>query len=255
MRTKAEYDLVLKLHLSGCNQTKISYKTGIPRSTIKDWLKKIPFSFTSMDDKFELKNKIVANKNLQSVYSYLLGLYLGDGYINKCKRTFRLRIFLDEKYLKLNKYAEERMKKLFLKNKINVSLQKNKSCICLSVYNNELNDIFPQNGLKKKYERKIELLEWQKEIIAPIELLKGLIHSDGCFYTEKINDKYTYERFVFSNKSIDLHDIFQKACNTLNIEYDFQHKGNVNFAWQTRISKKESVKKLKQIIGTKDMPM
>ena len=60
---------------------------------------------------------------------------------------------------------------------------------------------------------------------------------------------------MFSNKSIDLHEIFQRICDSLKIEYDFQNKGDVNGVWQTRISKKESVKKLKQIIGTKNMPM
>jgi hypothetical protein len=30
-------------------------------------------------------------------YNYLLGVYLGDGYINRCPRTFRLEIYLNAK--------------------------------------------------------------------------------------------------------------------------------------------------------------
>lgn len=254
MRTKTEYDLVCRLHSKGLNQTRISFETGIPRGTIKDWLKQMPKNFQPMEKKFELKQRIISNKNFHDAYSYLLGLYLGDGYINACKRTFRLRIFLDEKYSHLNNYAKNMMEFIFADNSVSV-YKPGLNHICIGVYNSELIDLFPQHGFGNKWQRKIELKDWQNEILNKEFFLKGLIHSDGCFYEEKINKKYLYERFMFSNKSIDLHEIFQNICNSLNIEYDFQHKGNTNGVWQTRIAKKESVKKLKQIIGTKEMPM
>lgn len=255
MRTKEEYELVCKLYCEGYNKSQIEKETGIPRGTVKDWLKSKPKNFEKIEQDSELKKEIINNRNLHKHYSYILGLYLGDGYINKCKRTFRIRIFLDVKYLNLNNFAKESLEKIFVNNNVNVLNSKNKSCICLSIYNSNLNELFPQNGKGKKSDRKIELEKWQKEIIVYEDLIKGLIHSDGCFYSEKIDDKYNYERFMFSNKSIDLHEIFQQSCDYLKIEYDFQHKGNVKGNWQTRISKKESVKKLKQFIGTKEMPI
>jgi hypothetical protein len=251
MRTKEEYILVKKLHSEGYNNTVISNKTGIPRSTIKDWTNNSPKAFSDKKRIFYLKKEIIKNKKLHGAYSYLLGLYLGDGYINKCNRTYRMRIALDKKYIELNDFARANMCKIFVNNKVGEI--NSEGCIYLSVYNNELQEIFPQHGPGCKHNRKINLLKWQSEILINVEFMRGLIHSDGCFYKEIINNKYHYDRFMFSNKSADLHELFQSTCDKINLEYDFQHKGDG--IWQTRISKKDSVNKLKQIIGTKEMPM
>jgi hypothetical protein len=42
--------------------------------------------------------------------------------------------------------------------------------------------LFPQHGVGRKQLRKIELADWQREIVAkcPEQLLRGLFHSDGC---------------------------------------------------------------------------
>jgi len=253
MRTIQEYEMVCKLHKDGYNQSVISSKTNIPRSTVKDWLNKKPKFFNEENKKSFIKEEIIKNKELHDSYSYILGLYLGDGYINECKRTFRIRVFLDKKFSKLNEMVNSNFKKIFPNNSVCMVEQKDTNGIYFSVYNNELPIVFPQHGLGKKHDRIIKLIKWQKDILAISCFLKGLIHSDGCFYSEKISNKYLYERYMFSNKSIDLHELFQDICNKLNIEYDFQNKGDG--VWQTRISKKNSVKKLKQIIGTKQMPL
>lgn len=43
-------------------------------------------------------------------------------------------------------------------------------------------DAFPQHGPGLKHERPIQLAPWQGDVAAayPRELLRGLIHSDGC---------------------------------------------------------------------------
>lgn len=249
MRNKKEFDSVIELKEEGKNNSEISRITKIPRGTVKDWINNPPKHFTGNISKSSLKDEVINNKELHPIYSYLLGLYLGDGYINKCERTFRMRIALDKKYIKLNEYAVDNMKKLFIENKVGIVNYEN--YINISVYNSQIPNLFPQHGKGVKHSRDVSLKKWQKDISISEELIKGLIHSDGCFYKETIKNKYIYERYVFSNKSEDLHEIFQNLCEELDIDFDFQNKGDGSS--NTRIAKKESVEKLKNIIGTKEM--
>ena len=62
--------------------------------------------------------KVELDENKIKAYSYILGLYLGDGYINKTARTYRLRIALDKKYSQLNSFAKMNLQTLFPSNKI-----------------------------------------------------------------------------------------------------------------------------------------
>jgi hypothetical protein len=57
-------------------------------------------------DEFNAVQRLIAaGMNDAKSYSYLLGLYLGDGCISRHPRAWRLRIVLDDKYPKLSKAA------------------------------------------------------------------------------------------------------------------------------------------------------
>ena len=73
----------------------------------------------------------------------------------------------------------------------------------------------------------------------------GLYHSDGCYYVNNVG-KYSYESYCFSNTSLDIHKIFQNCCDVLEINYTKTKK-----MMETQIRKRESVEKLKKMIGTK----
>jgi len=241
---KEKFDLIIELYSNGLNKSQISKITGIPRTTVRDWINKSPQKFV---DKIFNPLEFLTNEKISN-YSYILGLYLGDGFINKCKRTYRLRISLDKKYNSVNEMVKNCLSSIF-NNKINVVKRGN--CVDISLYNNNLPYFFPQHGKGKKYLRKIILTEWQNQILSPINLIKGLIHSDGCYYNEKIKN-YTYGRFVFTNKSKDIIQIFCNALDILNLEYDVQ---KIDGIYRVRISKKSSVVKLKEMIGTKENPI
>ena|ERR1035438_7249529 len=142
MRTKKEFELVTKLFNDGLNKVQIYKITNIPRSTIKDWILKTK---KPVYDKSSLLDKIIVN---DFIYSYILGLYLGDGYINKTDRAYRIRIALDKKYLKLNEYAKKQLQIFFSDNSVGVVNAE--GCINLSVYNKELLLLFPQHGIDRK---------------------------------------------------------------------------------------------------------
>lgn len=248
MRTESERQLAFQLKEKGLNNTEIAKVTGVPRKTIVDWFAKgqeyvVKSSRTLNDIIEELKR----DSTMRLAYSYVLGLYLGDGYINKFPRTYRLRVALDKKYPKLNEYAAGKMRQLLPHN--DVGIVNFPTHINISVYSKDLAMMFPQHGVGKKHSRNVSLQTWQHALLDDVQFLKGLFHSDGCFYRETINEKYTYERFCFSNMSRDIQRMFQAACQRHGIDFDVTI-GKTN-AMITRVSKKDHVRKMKQMIGTK----
>jgi hypothetical protein len=190
--------------------------------------------------KFNPKEYIIGNK-LQNTYSYLLGLYLGDGYIVKMDRTYRLRIYNTVQYDNLNKYIICELQKMFMKNKVNyVNF---KTYLSIYVYSNNLPIFFPQHGSGKKQDREIVLFDWQKEIISYKHLFAGLLHSDGSIYFER-----TYKMCDFTNKSEGILSIFKLCSLKLNLNYtvtkDRIHiRNRPNMKWiDENIGDKENIK-------------
>ncbi len=178
------------------------------------------------------------------VYSYLLGVYLGDGYINRFPRTYRLRIFQDKKYPHIIQEQYMAVRKIFGFNKI--GLYMNGKSAVISCYSNKLPLYFPQHGKGKKNSRKIALMEWQRKIIEryPKDFLRGLIHSDGCRYNNKFNG-VKYPAYNFSNSSEDIMNLFTWVCNLLGIKC---RRGNeTNMA----ITRRGPVKFMDSFIGAK----
>lgn len=245
MRTEKEYSKAIRFKDAGLNNCQISKALNIPRTTINGWIKFKP-NFEKTDNcTFNPENYIVEN-NLQNTYSYILGQYLGDGYINKMKnkKTYRLRIFNTVEYKSLNKFIINQLQILFPKNKIGYT--DFKTYLSIHVYSNKLIPfLFPQDGKGKKHKRKIYLHDWQKNIISDKYLLMGLFHSDGCYYYRKNKNKI-YSAYDFRNESDDIHKIFQNCCNNLNINYTFALNPK-----RTHIYKKNDVNKLLDLVGTK----
>jgi len=250
MRTKNEFKTVLLLKNDGLNDCEIARITSIPRRTIQGWIKTPPKIFTDniINNRYyynnELKEQIINDINLKKIYSYILGLYLGDGCIDILSRTLRLRIFLDAKYVHLNNYVEEMLKIFFYKSKI-TRYNHGDNCICFAVNCKELKNIFPQMGPGRKHNREIKLSQWQTQNIMHSELLMGLFHSDGCFYVSDDRDNYN-----FSNRSVDIHNIFQNSCTYFNVKYTVsRYQGEIK---STNINKRKDVVKLYYLIGSKD---
>jgi hypothetical protein len=88
--------------------------------------------------------------------------------------------------------------------------------------------VFPQHGPGRKHERLIALTPWQKEFVdsQPKALVRGLIHSDG---NRHINDverqlrsgaqRYQYPRYMFTNSSADILEIFTDALDLLGVHW------------------------------------
>jgi len=114
---------------------------------------------------------------------------------------------------------------------------------------------FPQHGAGRKHERKIELLDWQTELTAsnPQQILRGLIHSDGCRTVNRFSvplpsgrvAEYAYPRYFFSNLSPDIRRLFCEHCEMLGVRWTQSNPRNIS------VSHRRSVAILDEFIGPK----
>ena len=116
-------------------------------------------------------------------------------------------------------------------------------------HKNIMSLIFPQHDDGKKQDRDIILSNWQLNIIDPIQIIKGLIFSDGSCYIDKQSNILKYN---FTNNSLDIIKICEKYLDILNIEYKTYNKKLTNMI---TIGKKSESLKLLELIGTKENPL
>ena len=114
--------------------------------------------------------------------------------------------------------------------------------------------LFPQHGPGRKHERKIELADWQRAITAryPDRLVRGLIHSDGCRFTNRVRrplkdgDKwYEYPRYMFKNESADILGICGEALDQLGVDWRFSQYNTIS------VARRDAVARLDQFVGPK----
>jgi hypothetical protein len=92
---------------------------------------------------------------------------------------------------------------------------------------------------------------WQRLITEthPHELLRGLIHSDGCRFVANQRSRRgayrSYVRYMFSNRSEDIHSIFCEHADLLGIEWTRPSRR------ETQIARRESVAMLEEFVGPK----
>lgn len=184
-------------------------------------------------------------------YAYLLGLYLGDGCISKApKGVFRLRIVLDRQYPGIIQECAAVMSAVMPTSKVGVVRHKHERADEVSSFSRAWPCLFPQHGTGKKHLRRIYLSRWQKEIVDayPRQLLRGLIHSDGCRSINTIRHPkktYVYPRYLFSNCSPDIRGIFCDYCDYLGIKWRVMNEFNIS------IARADSIAKMDEFIGPK----
>lgn len=248
--------------------SEISRIFGVSRATVKDWTvcrryKKTLSKLTNEDFFNDFLEKLKTNTEYNNMYYYLLGQYLGDGYINEMpnRKTYCLRISEADTYPGIKEETIKALNTIFPKNK--VLRRKNQGCESIGIYNCELPNIFPHCGIGKKHDRKIEFCDWQIANMNYRYLIKGLFHSDGCYYKDYrswiTNDGVRKEKFYnyynFANCSVDLIQFFCDGLDNYNIKYRIVDRTNKNpnhaEAKIVVVSKIEQVKSLYNLIGEK----
>jgi hypothetical protein len=233
----------------GLSASEISRETGVPRSTIREWLTLGPPPRTSRLGQTcsACGTQHRAHEQLPAEYTYLLGLYLGDGCISSHPRSvFRLRITLDAKYPAIVAECRSAVAAVAPGNRV-LRQPRADNSIEVSAYSKGWPCLFPQHGPGKKHERPILLHDWQRTHVgrAPGLLLRGLIHSDGSRFMNTGRGGWRHPRYTFCNVSTDIQDIFCHACDLLGLRWTVAPPKTVY------VSRKADVARLDEFVGPK----
>lgn len=226
MYPRVEREAAIFLAGEGFNQSHIARWMGIPRSTVREWIK----------PRYVARGRRVTTRlDLESLdqakYSYLLGLYLGDGTVSSGRRdVYSLRIVMDSRYPGIIAECVAAMEAVMPTNRVGV-LKLPYNAVVIQCSSKAWPLFFPQTGPGRKHERKIELAAWQQKIVDeyPREFLRGLIHSDGCRVLNRVNGK-GYPRYFFSQVSDDIKQIFCATCDLLGISWRQNRWNSISIA-------------------------
>ena len=184
-------------------------------------------------------------------YLYLLGMYLGDGHIVAWRKgIYRLVVAMDGRYPGIVAECAEAIGTVVPGAPPYLQRQKNSRCVWIVKFSKQWPCLFPQHGPGRKHERPIVLSDWQQAVVErhPEPFLRGLIHSDGCRFTNPVRHGeklYTYPRYNFSNASADIRKLFCDTCDLLGIEWRVMNARNIS------VARRASVARLDEFVGPK----
>jgi len=259
MRRAEDVRAVLELGASGLGPSGIARETGVPRGTVRDWLSgKLPLGFTADGVQVSSCRRCGARAHqfdqLPAAYVYLLGLYLGDGCISAHRReVYRLRIVLDLRYPGIVDECAAAIGEVMPRNAVHRQMRRGGftrrteyTNVEVSAYSKSWPCLFPQHGSGRKHERRIELAEWQRELVArhPALTLRGLIHSDGCRF-QNTGRGWSHPRYSFANLSDDIKRIFCDTCELMGLHWTASGEKTIY------VSRKADVAVLDRFVGPK----
>jgi hypothetical protein len=184
-------------------------------------------------------------------YSYLLGLYLGDGTVSAHARgVFRLRILLDRRYQGIIRECVEAMQSIVPSGHASVYPHIHEKADEVSSFWKHWPCLLPQHGRGRKHERTIALTDWQRDVTErhPWSFLRGLIHSDGSRFINPVKHPkrtYMYPRYTFTNRSQDIRDLFCEYCDKVGVGWRPMNR------WNVSVARRESVALMDRFIGPK----
>jgi hypothetical protein len=189
----------------------------------------------------------------ERAYSYLLGLFLGDGHIIRGRKdVYALSIKCCDAWPGLRDQARATMSAVMPTSSVFAVART--GCTEVKSTSKHWPCLFPQHGPGRKHERVIELEPWQQEIVTahPGDFARGLFHSDGCRLMNRVRrplkdgDRwYEYLRYLFVNKSADIHRLCGEALDRLGVAWRFSKPTTIS------VARREAVARLDEFVGPK----
>jgi hypothetical protein len=224
----------LQLRDAGVSTAAIARQLGIARSTVRGWLdpragvaqpgeairlKRIQWGFESL------------HQHQFPAYAYLLGMYLGDGYIAHLGQQYILRVYLNRKQRLVIERVREAIEALLPGLRVNYVQSRQAAVTVVTCYGRMWPEVFPQHGPGRKHTRKIELTAWQDQIVrtCPAEFLRGLLESDGSRH-RRIVRGCDYPAYSFTNHSEDILQLFMWACGLVGVRCRRSSRRNLSIA-------------------------
>jgi hypothetical protein len=196
---------------------------GVPRGTVTHWL----YGQRARDHRTRPPEpsrcprcaEIPGLPQDQESYSYLFGLYLGDGHLVTRAKVPVLRISCTATWPGLITQCETAMLSVLAKR---VQRVRQTGCVNVQSYSAHWPCLLPQHGPGGKHERSISLTDWQRRIIDAHHdaFIRGLFHSDGCRVINKVTRAgrtHRYPRYMFSNESKDIMRLCQTSLDRLGL--------------------------------------
>lgn len=216
MRTRQEVDRVMALRAEGLNACEIGRRTGIPRGTVRDWLAgRIP-DFGSPDNPRGSCPvcRADAPRLPQAAYTYLLGLYLGDGCLSAHPRgAYKLRISCANAYPELMRRCEQAITEV-LPNK--VGRVRAVGCAELYAFSKHWICLFPpaRARAQARAEDRAHGVAAGADRPRPEPAARGAAPLRRRPCRRRVNGA-PYPRYHFSNRSADIQAIFGQSCDAL----------------------------------------
>jgi hypothetical protein len=242
--------LALELVRSGLNDCEVARRSGIPRTTVRDWRRPPAQQRQGGSARIRVTCPRCGRAGRQMSfapgdYAELLGLYLGDGYLVRMPRSWRFRLYLDSRHPVIVNESSALLRRCFHGNAVTPQYRHEGAMTVLSVYSSHFPCLFPQHGPGRKHERSLALEAWQAQAIAaaPWRFLRGCIRSDGCSFVNHTGT-YAYLSYDFFNCSQDILDMFCRTCDQVGVEHR-------RYAKRVRIYRRSSVALMEAHVGVK----
>ncbi|WP_274557196.1 helix-turn-helix domain-containing protein [Streptomyces spiramyceticus] len=246
----------LALMRRGVSNRAVAERLNVPRGTVGWWRHQ---DRRRRGEQFEHPTdcpRCTARPFDHEAYSYLLGLYLGDGHIISKPRQHHLSIFCADTWPGLLSEAESAMRKVMPMP--SVQQRQKQGCVEVKSFTKHWTCMFPQHGPGKKHERAIILEAWQQDIVDehPWAFIRGLIHSDGCRnmnWTVRTvggeRKRYEYPRYWFTNVSDDIRQLYTNTLDRLGVEW--KHCTRHGKLYNISVAKRASVALMDAHVGPK----
>jgi hypothetical protein len=221
----------LALRKAGRSIPSIAAECDLPQGTVSRWCRGLlPADAVLLQDTGVVRPRCErcgrdAHDDLPKAdYSYLLGIYLGDGCLGPAGRSVALRIVMDAAYPGIIEEVGAAILTVRGAGTVSRYRPRDERCVVLTSYTRAWKCLFPQHGVGPKHLRPIVLEPWQQSIVQrqPGRFARGLIHSDGWRGVNRVRVKgrdYAYPRYQFSNRSSDIRRLFTDALDELGVEW------------------------------------
>jgi hypothetical protein len=240
--------MVRRLFAVGLNDCEVARQTGIPRRTINRW--------RGGHGSARRSQSLAWAPPDSPAYPYLLGLYLGDGWLHLAsERATTLVLTLDAAYEGIVRQAAAEIEAAVPGAKATRHSRCNGPVAAVQASHPAFRLAFPQHGRGKKHEREIRLFDWQLAVTwrYPRALLRGLIHSDEARTVNRFKVRlpsgrvaaYAYPRYFFTNLSADIRGIFCDHCDLLGVRWTQSNYKNVS------VHDRRSVALVDEFVGPK----
>lgn len=246
---------------AGVPNAEIARKLDVPKGTVGTWKFRDravnPDAYPKTDLSSRACFRCAGSQFDAGEYSYLLGLYLGDGCLSagaraRAKGVWMLRIACGDSWPGLIDACATAVSRAMPGNR--VCRVRAPGMVFVTSYSKHWPCLFPQHGPGMKHTRKIELADWQKPVIDRHrwEFIRGLVHSDGCRITNwtehgaaGTRKRYEYNRYFFTNASADIRGLYCEALDQVGVEWRYSNSRNIS------VAKKSSVALMDRHVGPK----